>query len=178
MLTYPPFDLENFKMGYFILYRNDGGLFGNAIAKRQLLAGINPNDAVYTHIEVSGGGEYSVNISPPISKLIKITEQHKGRHIKIVRYKDEDYEKRGRYKVAYFSATLCNKGYDVKGILAFVFKWIKQDNRLFFCSEGAAWSLQKAHPYTLECKNPDKIMPGHFLNRALLETVWEGDIPK
>jgi hypothetical protein len=172
-----PFNLNIPRMGYFILYRNKGDLFGKAIEKRQVVAGFFPLEARYTHIEVSGGGEYSVNISPPISKLIKIVEHHKGRYIRIVRFKNEDYEARGRYKVAYFSATLCNKGYDIGGILAFVFKWIKQNNRLFFCSEGAAWALCKEYSEAFGGLMPDKIMPAAFLEPIQFETIWEGELP-
>ena len=172
-----PFNLDLFKMGYFILYRNDGSFFGNAIAQRQLLAGIDTDDAGFTHIEVSGGGEYAVNISPPLSKLVKITERHKGRYIRIMRYKNGEYEAGKRYKVAYFSATLCNKGYDISGILAFVIKWIKHNNRLYFCSEGALWALQMVFPQALLMK-PEECMPGHFGNKNLFEKVWEGEIPK
>lgn len=175
-MTDQPFSLDLFRMGYFILFRNDNSLFGNAIAKRQLLAGIDPDCAGYTHIEVSGGGEYAVNISPPISKLVKITERHRGRYIRIMRYRNEEYEAGKRYKVAYFSATLCNKGYDIGGILAFVIKWIKQNNRLYFCSEGALWALQMVFPKALWME-PEETMPGHFGNPDWLEKVWEGEIP-
>ena len=169
------FDLNIPRMGYFILYKHNGDMFGKAIEKRQILAGIAPENACFTHIEVSGGGEFSVNISPPVSKLIKITEHHKGRYIKIIRYKNDDYEVKGRYKVAYFSATLCNKGYDIPGIFAFLFKWIKQNNRLFFCSEGATWALQKEYPNAFGHLEPDKIMPAHFLNLDF-EVIFEGAI--
>jgi hypothetical protein len=167
--------LDKLRMGYFILYKNDGSLFGKAIETRQILAGFAPLSACFTHIEVSGGEEYAVNISPPLSKLVKITEAHKGRYAQVVHYKNASYEQALRYKVAYFSATLCNRGYDIGGILAFLFKWIKQNNRLYFCSEGAAWALQKVYPEALGI-TPDKVMPAHFLNQDLFEKVWEGVI--
>ena len=170
-----PFNLDTFKMGYFILYRNTGGLFGNAIRKKQLAAGISSDNAEYTHAEVSGGGRHSTNISPPISKLVDITEVHKGRHVRLVRLRNDEYEQGKRYKVAYFSATLCNKGYDLKGVLAFVFKWLKHDNRLWFCSEGVAWALSMVFPEALGRK-PEECMPGHFLDPNRFELVWEGGI--
>lgn len=163
------------RMGYFILYKHTGDLFGRAIEKRQQLAGIAPDLACFSHIEVSGGEEYAINISPPVSKLVKITEAHKDRYIKIVRYKNAVYEQKGRYKVAYFSATLCNKAYDFGGILAFVFKWFTQNNRLWFCSEGAAWALQKEYPGAFGGKKPNEIMPAYFLGNEF-ETIWEGII--
>jgi hypothetical protein len=168
--------IDKFRMGYFILYKNTGGIFGNAIVKRQLVEGFNKEDAQFTHIEISGGEIHSVNISPPVSKLIEITKVHKGEYCRLVKYRNSDYENGLRYKVAYFSATLCNKGYDVQGIFAFLFKWIKQNNRLFFCSEGAAYSLQKVFPDALAGKIPDTVMPADFTNPFFFEMVWEGII--
>lgn len=167
------FNPDIFKMGYIIVYRNDGSFFGNAIKKKQISAGFKFSDADYVHCEISGGSEWSVNISPPISKLVKITEAHKGRYVKLMRYKNTDYEAGKRYKVAYFSAALCNKGYDIPGILSFLFKWIKQNNRLYFCSEGAAWALRMCFPATLGPKENSQIMPAHFLGEEF-EDVWEG----
>lgn len=168
--------LDKFRMGYFILYRNIGGIFGDNIVKKQLLAGFSPEDAQYTHIEVSGGEIHSVDISPPISKLVKITEAHKGEYARVVRFKNEEYERALRYKVAYFSASLCNKGYDIPGVLAFLFKWIKQNNRLYFCSEGCAYSLRMVFPVALGKLENSQIMPAHFLNLDEFEQVWEGVI--
>lgn len=162
-------------MGYFILYKNTGGIFGDAIVRKQIASGYSKEDAQFCHIEVSGGEVHSVNISPPVSKLVTITEEHKGKTVRLIKFKDQSYEEGLRYKVAYFSATLCNKGYDVKGIFAFLFKWIKQDNRLYFCSEGAAWALQKVFPGAIGWI-PDKVMPADFTNQIFFETVWEGVI--
>ena len=63
------------------------------------MAGFSPEDAQFTHCEISGGGEHSINISPPLSKLVKITEAHKGRYVKLMRYKNADYESHKRYGV-------------------------------------------------------------------------------
>ena len=169
-------DKDLFRMGYFILYKNDGSLFGNAIVKRQLAAGFSPEEAQYTHIEVSGGEIHAVNISPPISKLIVITEAHKGRQACVVRFKNEEYEQCLRYKVAYFSATLSNKGYDIPGIFAFLFKWIKQNNRLYFCSEGATWALRMVFPNVFGNLATDKVMPANFTIPLWFETILEGVI--
>lgn len=173
-----PYELDIFKMGYFILYKNVGGFFDNTIVKRQLVAGFSPNDAQYVHIEVSGGSEYAVNISPPISKLVKINEAHKGRYARLVKYKGYNEDGK-RYKVAYFSAALCaNKPYDIGGILnfiSFLAKWFKQDNRLYFCSEGCATALQMCFSQAIG-KTPDKVMPADFTTPLYFETVWEGVI--
>lgn len=166
--------LSLLKMGYIILYKTDGSKVGRLIEKKQLSEGFIPEHACYTHVEVSGGGQHSINISPPVSKLIDITKRHKGRYIKVVRYKNEEYEKSKRYKVAYFSASLCNKGYDFRGVISFVFRWIKQNNRLYFCSEGALWSLQKVFPAVLYKLKPQRCMPAHFCLPRDFETVYEG----
>ena len=169
-------NLDILKMGYFIVYKSCGGFFSNQIIKRQLAEGFTKEDAQYTHVEISGGEKHSINISPPISKLIDITKIHVGRYAKVMRYKNKDYENGKRYKVAYFSASLCNKTYDVPGVLAFIFKWIKHNNRLFFCSEGAAWALQKVFYKAFHGESPQYIMPADFLNDYEFEQVWEGVI--
>jgi len=168
--------LNLFKMGYFLLYRSEGGLFDKAIVARQLAAGFSLVDAQFTHVEVSGGEVSAIDISPPISKLVDITQDHNGRTVRIVRFKNADYEAGKRYKVAYFSASLCNKGYDIPGILAFLFKWIHSDNRLVFCSEGCAWALTMVFPGLFGDLTNDKIMPAHFADTSKFEVVWEGVI--
>lgn len=170
------FNLDDFRMGYVILYRNTGGKFGDNIVRKQIEMGFSQDQAKYTHVETSGGGRHSVNIAPPISKLVDITQKHKGREIRLVRYKNDDYEKKGRYKVAYFSATLNNTGYDIMGILRFAFKWIKAQNRLWFCSEGSCWALQKEYPQALQGMKPSECVPAHFTSSEF-ETVFEGKIP-
>ena len=168
-------NLNLFKMGYIILYKSGQGKFGRAIVNAQVKAGFNHDEAGYTLSEISGGGKHSVNIAPPLSKLVDITKTHKGRYVKLLRYKNDEYQRRGRYKVAYFSATLNNVGYDIRGVLKFMFKWIGNNNRLFFCSEGVAYSLQKVYPNALG-KKPAKVMPAHFARSTEFETVWEGII--
>jgi len=165
-------------MGHVIIYKNTGGLFGNGIVKKQLHAGFNKEDAQFCHAEISGGGKHSINIAPPISKLVDITKKHKGRHIRIVRFNNENYEQKGRYKVAYFSASLNNTGYDIQGIFRFIFKWIGHNNRLYFCSEGCAHSLQMVYPNINNRLKPEKWMPAEFTKQSIFETVWEGQIPK
>ena len=170
------FNPNIFKMGYVICYLNNFDWLGNLIVKRQLKEGFTEEQSQITHVEISGGGEYSVNIAPPLSQCIKITERHKGRYARLLRYKNNDYEKRGRYKVAYFSATLCNTGYDFFGVIRFVINWVKQRNRLYFCSEGCLESLQKVYPECLSNLYPSDCLPAHFVASDKFETVWEGII--
>ena len=172
--------LDLFRMGYFILYKRGIGfdLFGKGIEMRQRMAGFKSDNATFTHVEVSGGEVHAINISPPISKLIDITKNHKGRYIRVVSYRNDDYELKGRYKVAYFSAVLCNTKYDKFGIIRFLIKWIKEDNRKWFCSEGAAWALQKVYSEANGNLPPKKWMPADFTKSEWFQTVWEGEIPK
>ena len=173
------FNLDTFKMGYIIAYMSDGSFFSNRIVERQMKEGFSAEASQITHIEVSGGERHAVNIGLPVSKCIDITKKHKGRYIYLLRYDNEDYEKRGRYKVAYFSATLSNLAYDIAGILRFLYKSIKQFNKFYFCSEGAAWALQKVYPKALKSMKPEDVMPAHFLAFCSeFEIVWKGYIPK
>jgi len=174
-----PFNGGLFKMGYFIVYWHPRkGWFGNQIVRMQLKKGFDKESAQYTHVEVSGGGIHSVNIAPPRSELVEITKKHAGRHVCLMRLRDDYYERKGRYKVAYFSASLNNQHYDFPGVLSFLFKWIKQAKGLPFCSEGAAWAVKKVCPKTLDGLRPSKIMPAHFFHPKYFAKVWEGDIPK
>lgn len=170
--------LDTFKMGDVILYKNDRSLFGNAIAKRQRLAGFSAEEAEYTHVEISGGEKHSINVSPPRSQLIDITKTHAGKYVKLMRFDNQEFNERLRYKVAYFSAALCaNKPYDVAGILAFLSflsKWIKQNNRLYFCSEGALTAFQMVFSNLLGIL-PSDCMPAHFFN-VIFKLAWEGVI--
>lgn len=166
-------NLNAFKMGYVLAYKNTGSLLNRMIVKRQIEAGFKPKEAIYTHIEVSGGGRHSININPPISKLIDITKVHKGREVAILRFKGKDFDAK-RYKVAYFSAALCsNRIYDFSGILSFIFKWITHNNRLYFCSEGALAAYKMVYPRCMPIP-AEKCMPAHFIGSKQFEKVWEG----
>lgn len=171
------FDLNRFKMGYVLAYKSNGSFFSEMIVNKQYQEGYPLKQSQIVHIEISGGRRHSINIAPPISKLVDITKKHKGQYVYLLKYKNKHYEEKGRYKVAYFSATLCNRGYDIPGILRFLFKWIKQSNRLWFCSEGALWSLQKVYPETLNGSDPSQCMPADFLNNKWFNITWEGIIP-
>lgn len=171
------FNLGLLKQGYIIRYKNDGSKFGRSIVKRQLAAGYSPEDACYTHVEVSGGEQHSVNISPPKAKFIDILKAHKEREIQILKYDNEDFANGKRYKVAYFSAVLCNKPYDIRGIFAFLFKWIKQDKNAYFCSEGVAWSFQMVFPDIFWGNDIDKMYPASFNLKYKFVEVCKTKIP-
>lgn len=167
-------DLLNIlKMGYFILYKSDGKFFSRQIEKHQLAEGHIPQRACYTHIEVSGGGSYSVAVYPPKTKIIDIEEKCKGRYICVVKYKGKQYEERKRYKVAFWAATLCNLYYDWFGVLKFKIGWLFHFRNRYFCSENAAYALQQEYPEALG-KDPYGVLPADFLLPKQFEVVWEG----
>lgn len=173
---YPPFSINLIKMGDVLLYKNDGSKFGNLIEKKQLQAGFIKDHICWTHVEISGGKKHSINISPPLSKLIDITKKHKGRYVRVVRYNNEEFKQGKRYKVAYFSASLCNRGYDFRGIVSFLFKWVKQNNRLYFCSEGCAYSFKMVFNKIFDGRKPDKIYPADFNGLNKFDIICEGTI--
>ena len=162
-------------MGYFILVKNKGSWLGNSIERHQLKMKFAPEAACYTHVEVSGGGAYSVRVAPPKTKIINILKTYNGRYIKIERFKNEDYERKGRYKVAFWAASHCNLAYDWFGVLRFKIKWLFHFARNYFCSENSLWALQKEFPRALGIK-PKDCMPADFLNPKYFEIVWEGKI--
>jgi hypothetical protein len=163
------------KMGYVLAYKSTGSWVNRMIIKKQLEQGFSEEASQYTHVEVSGGGKHSIDISPPLSKLIDITKTHKGRYISILKYRAEDFAIK-RYKVAYFSAALCsNRPYDFSGIFSFVFKWLSHNNRLYFCSEGVLAAFKMVYPRCMPLP-AEKAMPAHFVASNQFETVWEGII--
>ncbi|MCK4521510.1 MAG: hypothetical protein KAU20_02970 [Nanoarchaeota archaeon] len=170
-------NLNKFRMGYFLLFKSEGGFFPNQVEKEQLRQGFNKNEACYTHVEVSGGGPYSVSVIAPRTKIVDFRKRHKGRIVRLIRYKNMTYEKKGRYKVAFWAASMCNLKYDFLGIFAFRIRWLfKQNVRLFFCSELALFALQKECKTALGGTAPEHCLPADFARSKDFETVWEGKI--
>ena len=170
-------NLDKFRMGYFILWKNQGGFVGNGIEIHQKGCGFSAEESKWVHIDVSGGGQWAVRVNPPATKVVDIIKTYPERHFKVVRFKDDEYEARLRYKVAFWAASNCNKKYDFMGILKMKipFLWHRKD--LFFCSENSLWSLQKEVPNATG-KKPYNCMPADFLNPNYFEVVYEGIIPE
>jgi len=166
--------LDILKMGHFAVYRSPGGFFSNQIVKEQIKRKFPKADAQYTHIEVLGGGPHSVAVIAPIIKVVDIRKRHKGKYIKIVKYKGNDYNRK-RYKVAFWASSACNKKYDWFGVLRFKIKIFFQMPWRYFCSENAAFALYKEYPYALK-KIPSDCLPADFLNEKFFEVIWEGYI--
>lgn len=168
------FSLDIPRMGYFILYKSPGkDLFGRQIISAQKKYGHSEEDSQYTHVEVSGGGQWAVKVTPPKIEVTDILKTYKGRHIKIVKFKGYDGNLK-RYKVAFWAASNCNLNYDWLGVIKFKIPWTFHKEKEFFCSENAAWALGKEESLN---KDPHKWMPADFLNPELFEVVWEGDLP-
>jgi len=167
--------LDTPKMGYFMLFKHPGDFIGRQIEKEQAKRGFSPENACFTHIGVSGGGQWMVQVSAPAIKVVDITKVFKDRHIRIVRYRTPDYEGRKGAKVAFWSSSKCNLRYDWFGVLRFKFTLLIQWAWRQFCSENCAWALQKEYPEALG-KVPADCMPADFTNEKWFETVWEGEI--
>ena len=169
------FNLDIPKIGDFILYQKPkSDFFGNQIKKEQLKKGFSPKKAEFTHIETSWGGPQAVSVVPPKTKIIDITKAHKGRYVRIVRY--HKYKgNRERYRVALWSTSLANLGYDWFGVLKFRIRFLFHSRGKFFCSENAAWALTKEFEDAFGDLKPYQIMPAHFLGEEF-DLVWEGII--
>ena len=177
------FNLALFRPGDVIAVRNEGGLFGNNIQRRQLKEGFLLEDARFTHVEIiiirdnkNPDKYWSIRVAPPKAKLVNFPVFYKGKYIKIVRYKN--YDNFSKLKdVSTWSATHVNVPYDFPGILKFIFVWIKQRTSMWFCSENATWSFQQVYLDSLDGLKPSKSMPAHLLDPEFFEVVWEGKIP-
>lgn len=178
-LKYPPLTIDIPKTGYIAAYMTNGSFFNNLIVKEQIKQGFSDAAAQYTHIEIIGiklnDIRYSINITFPKVKKIDMFKHHKGRYVRILRYRNEHYERWGRAKISWLAATKCNTRYDVFGVLAFMFKWLKQNNRLWFCSEGAAADIKTLYPRCFP-NSSSKIMPAYFIASTQFETVCQGVI--
>ncbi len=170
-------DLNRTKMGYFILYQNNGGWTGNGIEDKQIDSGFSRDKAKYVHVDVSCGGQYAVRVNPPRTQLIDVTKTYpKGRKFCVVRYKNDLYQKKRRYKVAVWAASHCNLRYDFFGVIKFRLPWLFHRKSLYFCSENTLWALQKEHPEALKGLKPHECMPAHFLDKKHFEVVYEDTI--
>jgi hypothetical protein len=168
------FDLDIARMGYTILYKNDKSFFGKMIEKTQIKRGVPAEFACYTHVEISGGGQWAVNVAPPKIRISDVSKVHKGRIARICRYKGIDYEDRKRYKIAFWAASMSNLDYDIPGVLRFILPIIAQFPSSFFCSEGWLWAHRREYPEIFKGVIPANCMPGHIAASRDMETVWEG----
>ena len=171
----PRFNLNIPKMGDIIAYENTSGMVGKAIEKVQRKKGFTDDEARYTHVDISLGGQHAMYVGPPFSRLIDIRKKHPRRFCKILRYRGYDKPRKSA-KVAAWAASHCNLVYDFSGVVSFLFKFVKDAKHLYFCSENALWALQKEYPKALGLR-PDKCMPAHFVSGKEFIVIWEGRLP-
>jgi len=181
-MDYPEFNLDIPRIGYFVVYKGDNSFFCNQIRKVQRDLGFDQTDSDYTHIEVSGGGPWTVGALFPKSKLINIIKKYPGRYIKIMKYNGEDYDGRPSAKVGFFGSSRANLPYSFLGAI-----WHRLNSWLFpginpfvskkrpICSYLCAWALCKEYPDAFE--EPKNVMPAHFLSNTKFTCVWQGYLP-
>ena len=178
------FNLDIPRIGYFIVYKGDNSFMSKQIKNEQKQSGFDAVDSEYTHVEVSGGGQWSVGAVMPKSKIMNIIDAHGGRHIKIMKYtgyEEEGMDNNKRYKVGFFAASEANLPYGWWTLIWFklrdFFHKLKPWGRKKapFCSLLAAWGLTMVFPEAFE--DYRTVMPAHFLTSAEFKCVWEGDLP-
>ena len=173
------FNLDIPRMGYIIAVKipDKPDWISKGIYKEQIEREFSEEEASFVHVVISGGGPDIVNIQPPKARLRNLIQAYSGRYIKILRIKNNaDYEKRARYKIGYFAATLCDKPYDIFGVLRFKLGLFFGFSNAYFCSEGSLWAIRKERPYFMKRLKEYDCMPAHFIKSDELETVWEGVI--
>jgi hypothetical protein len=193
------FNLDIPMNGYFIVYKGDKSFFCNQIRNAQRKEGFSEEDAEYTHVEPSVGGQYSIYANLPKVRVADITKTSKGRYVKIVKmnfnmvpfkYVEELREKyalQDRYKVATWCATRCNIPYSIPGVLWFKIKKVLKKNILSslgdFCSELSGFGIWREYVYTKKCELKEvlpryfgELYPADFLNKDYFDIVWEGEI--
>lgn len=177
------FRIDLLRIGYVIAVKYDRkkhfDLVSDWIFQRQLWQGFNSDDACFTHVAISSGENYLVNVSPPKAKLVKFLDEFKGEYVKILKCSGMDFERLIRYKVGcVYNAIASNLGYDWLGVLSFVFPFIKQIKGKPFCSEACSQAFKVFYPDIFMGLPPSKIMPANFLDKDSFDIVWEGEIPK
>ena len=170
-------NLDKFKMGYFILWKNQGGVVGDLIEKHQKKIGFSSKASKYTHIDVSGGGPFVVCVAPPKIEVVSFLERYpEGVEFLVVKLKDRKYRGRKSAKVAFWASSNCNRKYDWFGVVKFKISWIFHKLQQFFCSENALWALQKEFPTAMDGLEPHKCMPAHFFDSEDFREVYSGKL--
>ena len=72
------FDLDRFKAGHILVYQTQGGFVQKQIQKTQADMGLPLEHTIYTHVEVSTGGPFAINVSPPRVREMDIRDAHAG----------------------------------------------------------------------------------------------------
>lgn len=168
-------NLDEFKMGDFILWENTGGL-GNLIRDHQLKMGYTPEQARYVHIDVAGGGQWAVRVSPPFTKVVDIRNTYKNRNFILMRLNAAEENPRDWAQIAFWAASNCNRPYSFWDLLRFKLPFLPNNPLMFFCSENACWATQKEFPGTFNYLHPSNCPPAEFFNPNFLYEVCRGTI--
>ena len=158
------FNLDILRIGYIVLFKSTGDFIGRQIKKVQLRQGFKEKDAEFIHSAISCGGQWIMDVNPPRAKVIDMRKKYKGRYIKILRYINEDYERKGRYKVALWSVSQSNLRYDWVGALALKFRIFWQWKSRPFCNENVLWAFQREYPGTLGIRPEACLAPAFNLH--------------
>lgn len=173
--------LDCFKIGYFLVYKSDGKPFSKLIVDEQLREGIDGYNAEFTHVGICLGGKRSIDALIPRIRMIKdISKEFKGRFVRVVKPKIENYDDEKRKNVAIEALTRCNLPYGFFSLLWFKINdfIFRKRNKLaniggYFCSYLSAASLQYYYPNFMN-KPSENCLPGDFLDFNKFEIVWEG----
>ena len=168
------FNLDIPRIGYIVLFKHEGGWISNQIRKTQIKKGFKEENAIYTHSAISCGGPYIMEIAAPKSKVIDIRDKYYGKWVKILRYVNDEYQRKGRYKIALWSVSQSNLRYDWFGALALKFRIFWQWKSRPFCSENNLWAFQKEFPQSEAQLLPEGCMPAYWLTFREIEQIWEG----
>jgi len=168
------YDMDKIKIGMIGLVESDGSFSNRTIEKMQLKEGFAPEDAIYSHVFISGGEKDEVSSSFPYIKRRTI-DAYKGRRIKWVYLKDKNFReappgripKRGKF--AFFCASEMNKPYPVQALAWWLLpNWLRGSSNWLtrnwakFCSFLADWGLKMVH-FDVWVDSPENVtVPARF----------------
>jgi len=170
-------ELNEFKMGHFILWKGKGGFFTNRIRNHQKSIGLSDEASEYTHIDVSGGGPWVVRAMPPKIVCGDFSKIYgKGREYAVLSFKDSIWRRKKRYKTAFWAGTNVHQRYDILGIIKMKLPFVFHSKSAYFCSENALWALQKDYPKAMNGMKPYNCTPAHFFESKEFEVVKCGKL--
>ena len=179
IITTKPFDLNDFKIGYFLVHKGTGSFFNNQIVLEQRKEGFEDWKCEYTHVGTSIGA-YSLDAIFPKSGVFNIRKKFGGKEIMLVRAKGYNDEKHKKFAI--WSATKTNLPYGWFSLLYFKAEAIFGDKNILasikkpFCSYKEGWAMHRELIGFWD-KPLNKLMPADFLDQERFEYIWQGVIP-
>ena len=171
------YDLSKIKIGYLGLVEGDGGLVCNQIEDAQRREGYSAEDAKYTHVYNSLGGDQEISATVPLVTLRTI-DCYGDRKIKWIVLKEieNDCEKMGR--VGAFAATYVRLPYGVPSLFHWLIpKWMRSRSNWLalkfsrFCSQLADDSIKQGAGIDLWPGKSNLTMPARFSADKRFKTV-------